>query len=167
MAIVYCSECGKEVSERAPACPHCGNPQTSAAAPSVVIVKKNSHPVLIGLGVAAVVFVLLIVVVAILASKSGPPPSANFVPTDNITDTSCTQLTDYCVNVYCTYQNSGNAAGSRRVRAQLLDKASGEVRAARYFDLTLLPSATQRVTFSFPEAELDWEVSSVCKVDSD
>ena len=26
MALVLCSECGKEVSDRAAACPHCGNP---------------------------------------------------------------------------------------------------------------------------------------------
>lgn len=26
MALINCSECGKEVSDKAAACPHCGNP---------------------------------------------------------------------------------------------------------------------------------------------
>ncbi len=26
MALIYCSECGKQISDKAEACPHCGNP---------------------------------------------------------------------------------------------------------------------------------------------
>ena len=26
MSLIYCSECGKEVSDKAPNCPNCGNP---------------------------------------------------------------------------------------------------------------------------------------------
>jgi predicted amidophosphoribosyltransferase len=29
MALIHCSECSKEVSDKAPACPHCGNPLAS------------------------------------------------------------------------------------------------------------------------------------------
>jgi hypothetical protein len=32
MALIDCSECGKQVSERAASCPHCGNPIASRAA---------------------------------------------------------------------------------------------------------------------------------------
>ena len=31
MALIPCPECGKEVSDRAPACIHCGYPLSSAA----------------------------------------------------------------------------------------------------------------------------------------
>ena len=31
MALISCPECGKEVSDRAPACIHCGYPLSSAA----------------------------------------------------------------------------------------------------------------------------------------
>lgn len=34
MALIQCSECGKQVSERAAACPHCGAPLAAATAPS-------------------------------------------------------------------------------------------------------------------------------------
>ena len=167
MSIMYCSECGKEVSDRAAACPHCGNPlqgmeqmPIAPAAPG-----KKSHPVLIFLGVAAVAVVLLVIlgIVVLLANK--PAAKAQFVATDNVTDENCTQLTDYCINVNCTFQNQGQAAGVRRVRAQLIDKSTQEVRADHDSDLTLLPNATQRLTFSFPEAEIDWQVSSMCRVD--
>lgn len=165
MSISYCTECGKEVSDHAAACPHCGNPLhgTVTPPPPVVAVKKNSHPILTVIGAVAIVVVILLVVLSWLASSA---KSAKIVATDILTDENCTQLTDYCINVNCTFQNQGNAAGTSRVRAQLLDKASGTVRADRYSDLTLLPNGTQRVTFSFPEAELDWQVSSVCKVDA-
>lgn len=33
MALVHCSECGKEVSDRASACPHCGNPTSGQKKP--------------------------------------------------------------------------------------------------------------------------------------
>jgi uncharacterized membrane protein YvbJ len=33
MALISCTDCGREVSSRAPACPHCGNP---IAAQSIV-----------------------------------------------------------------------------------------------------------------------------------
>ncbi|HZE59640.1 MAG TPA: zinc ribbon domain-containing protein [Burkholderiales bacterium] len=33
MALVNCSECGKQISDRAAACPNCGNPMISPAAP--------------------------------------------------------------------------------------------------------------------------------------
>ncbi|MCP1915897.1 hypothetical protein J2R96_008377 [Bradyrhizobium elkanii] len=31
MALITCEECLKSISDRAPACPHCGNPRTAAA----------------------------------------------------------------------------------------------------------------------------------------
>jgi zinc-ribbon domain len=169
MSLTHCTECGQEVSDHATVCPHCGNPLHAVAAPPppvqppVVTVKKNSHPVLTIVGGLTIVVVILFVILAVVGSSKA---SAKFVATDILSDENCTQLTDYCINVYCTFQNQGNAAGANRVRAQLIDKASGEVRAEHYTDLTLLPNASQRVTFSFPEAELGWEVRSVCKADA-
>lgn len=45
MALINCSECGKSISDRANACPHCGNPMlasASAAAPTPVSVTEAS-----------------------------------------------------------------------------------------------------------------------------
>ena len=39
MALIQCPECGKEVSDKARACPHCGNPAIPAA-----IQKPEKHP---------------------------------------------------------------------------------------------------------------------------
>jgi hypothetical protein len=169
VAMQFCTECGKEVSNRAPTCPHCGSPVEGAPAPGpvkpepvVVTVKKNSHPVLTVIGVIAIVVVVLIGGLILIAVLHKEP---KFVATDNVTDTNCTTLSDYCINVTCTIQNQGDGPGTRTIRAQLLDKSSGAVRADHYSDLTLAPNESQRVIFSFPEAELDWQVSSICKVD--
>ncbi len=168
MALQFCTECGKEVSDRARACPHCGHPVEDAIVPqktepSVVVVKKNSHPVLTVFGIVAVVVAVLIGILVIIAITH---KEAKFVATDSASDANCTQLTDYCINVYCTYHNAGTASGEQTVRAQLLDTASGQVRADHYTGLTLSPQESQRLTFTFPEAELDWRVSYVCKVDA-
>lgn len=167
MALRFCTECGKEVSDRAQACPHCGHPVEDAivpqkADPPVVIVKKNSHPVLTVIGIVAIVVVVLIGIVIVIAVTH---KEVKIVATDGASDEACTQLTDYCINVYCTYNNIGNGLGVQRVHAQLLDTATGEVRADQYNDLTLAPQESQRLKFSFPEAELDWHVSYLCKAE--
>ena len=167
MALRFCIECGKEVSDRAQACPHCGHPVEDAivpqkAEPPVVIVKKNAHPVLTVVGIVAIVVVVLIAILVVIAVTH---KEAKFVVTQSSSDANCTQLTDYCINVYCTYQNAGNGQGEQRIHAQLLDTATSEVRADHYVDLTLQPQASQKLTFSFPEAELDWQVSYLCKVE--
>lgn len=62
MAIIQCEECGREISDRAPACPHCGNPrvpQTFDAKPvevRVVSRKQNSGcgPIILALVIVAV-----------------------------------------------------------------------------------------------------------------
>ena len=41
MALIVCSECGKEFSERAAACPHCGCPNDSQKAEVPVVHDKN------------------------------------------------------------------------------------------------------------------------------
>jgi len=167
VALRFCTECGKEVSDRALACPHCGHPVEDAIVPQkveppVVIVKKNSHPVLTFIGIAAIVLVVLlgIAIVIVVTHKE-----ARFVATDWTSDDACTQWNDYCINVYCTYKNIGNGTGQQRVRVQLTDRATGILRADHYNDLTLAPQESQRLTFTFPEAELDWRVSYQCKVD--
>jgi hypothetical protein len=180
MALTRCKECGKEVSDHAPGCPHCGNPFRPAATPAVetrvVAVEKNSHPILTFIGGAVVVVGILAAVGMMRESDEtavaktplkpkAPAPAARFVVTDVLMDENCTELGDYCISVHCTFQNSGNAAGMFRVRAKLLEKGSDRVLANRYSDLTLLPAGTQRIDFNFKEAELGWEFSSLCQVD--
>jgi len=36
MAIIDCVECGKQISDKAAACPHCGNPMAAKAAPTPI-----------------------------------------------------------------------------------------------------------------------------------
>jgi len=167
VALRFCTECGKEVSDRALACPHCGHPVEDAIVPQkveppVVIVKKNSHPALTFIGIAAIVLGALLGIVILIAVTH---KEAKFIATDGTSDDACTQWTDYCINVYCSYKNVGNAAGQQRVRVQLMDTNTAAVRADHYNDLTLAPQESQRLTFAYPEAELDWRVSFVCKVD--
>ena len=70
MGLINCYECGKEISDKAPSCPHCGAPKLVAANKEVKIKKslvfsKYLKPIGIGLGViflplAAVASVTLI-----------------------------------------------------------------------------------------------------------
>jgi uncharacterized OB-fold protein len=46
MALIKCSECGKEVSEKAAACPSCGNPISASNSSEVQRVSIESAPVL-------------------------------------------------------------------------------------------------------------------------
>jgi hypothetical protein len=85
--------------------------------------------------------------------------------TDVLTDENCTELGDYCINVHCSYQNTGNAPGMFRVRGLLRDRDGGRVVANYYSSLTLLVGATQRVTFRMREAELDRRYEPLCQVD--
>jgi len=34
MPLIICEDCGKEISDRAPACPHCGAPKTARTSES-------------------------------------------------------------------------------------------------------------------------------------
>ena len=44
MALIVCTECGKDVSEKAVSCPNCGAPiSTLSSAPHTVILDKKSH----------------------------------------------------------------------------------------------------------------------------
>ena len=52
MALIKCTECGKEISENAASCPHCGNP----IKPVQVEAKKKSSP---GCAIALVIVFLL------------------------------------------------------------------------------------------------------------
>lgn len=177
MALTRCKECGKEVSDRAPRCPHCGNPFGSVptSGGQTTVIEKNSHPILTFIGAASVIVGVLAVIGLMRGSDEAaaaktplprvPAPAAKFVVTDVLMDENCTELGDYCITVHCTFQNSGDAAGMFRVRAKLLQKGSDRVLANRYSDLTLLPAGTQRLDFNFKEAELGWEVSSLCQVD--
>ena len=56
MALIKCYECGKEISEKAPSCPHCGAPQLvsknkEVKAKKTINFKQYLKPIGIGLGV--------------------------------------------------------------------------------------------------------------------
>jgi zinc ribbon protein len=188
MSLIQCSECGKNLSDRAAACPNCGQPSHAVPIPAVVSVEKNSHPILTFIGGAVVVVGGLAIVGAVMEEREGqgpaaapkvvatqismpapavPPPAARFIVTDVLMDENCTEIGDYCVNVHCTYQNVGNAAGARRVSADL-EKGNGNSVAVHDSNLTLLTGATQRVTFNFKEAILDDSpYTAVCRAGED
>ena len=75
MALVKCADCGKEISDQAPACPHCGRPTAGPPrpAPPTPPPARNSAP---GCGKAAVIVILvflgLLVVLAVALSLSAP-----------------------------------------------------------------------------------------------
>lgn len=74
MALIKCTECGKEVSENATSCPNCGNPinqgvrQTKTSGSRKTGVKK----LLWGIGIAALVFVIYIFTVVAPSQQLTP-----------------------------------------------------------------------------------------------
>ena len=57
MALVQCKECGREISDRAIACPQCGDPQRSASSPMGVRILLGVLVCVVLLIVAAGIFV--------------------------------------------------------------------------------------------------------------
>ncbi|WP_419806294.1 zinc ribbon domain-containing protein [Terriglobus sp.] len=167
MALMFCPACGKEVSDTAPTCPHCGHVVRDGGSRLGRAVKW----LLIFGGGAALCFAVLALIGSETSSKpplvgdSGsavvkiqdpppPPPAAKFVVLEHSQrDDECTEVGDYCIRVHCTFYNDGNAAGLRSIGAQLLDGT--ESVAIRESSLTLLPAGRQQLYFDFKEAELD------------
>ena len=57
MALIECPECGREVSDKALACPHCGNPIAPAERPPVV--DRAVAKVAKGLGVLLIILIII------------------------------------------------------------------------------------------------------------
>lgn len=67
MAIVFCQECRKEISDKAQACPHCGAPLALAAEKPIPVVvvtegKKGGRVWMWILGVPAALFIVVMVI---------------------------------------------------------------------------------------------------------
>ena len=85
MALIACGECGKEISDRASACPHCGNPLTAPVKVQVVPQKPKTS----GCAWLALIFIALPVFFGVIGtcSRAGressfsPAPAAQPVPT--------------------------------------------------------------------------------------
>lgn len=64
MALIKCSECGKEFSDKADACPNCGNPNAKKETESVnVTVKKENGTWSVGKLVIGIISIVLFVIV--------------------------------------------------------------------------------------------------------
>ena len=81
MALIRCPECGKKVSDQAPACPHCGNPNVAAPAaknpeetPAPAPKERRSHKKAIL--VVSVVLVLCLAAGGVWAAAKWPMISA-------------------------------------------------------------------------------------------
>lgn len=44
MAMTHCRECGKDISDQASACPHCGAPRVAAAQPAAIAPRRSTNP---------------------------------------------------------------------------------------------------------------------------
>ena len=163
MALTTCPECNKEVSSAALACPHCAHP-LKAPKPSTARLVLNGIGLFVGLIIMAVV--LVTVFGKGTPRTEVPAPAAVFEVTDSQMDTTCSSVTDYCMNVYCTVRNRGNAAGSKRVMMRVGTANRGNI-ANYYKDTRLEPGAEGRVEFRVPEVEVaDSGVTYECSVDN-
>ena len=176
MALMFCTACGKEISDAAPSCPHCGHAPRGVGSSGGRMVKW----LLVFAGGAALCFGVLATIGTLYAKpkppeivdgSGGTPPAlppkpvaaAKFIVMEHSQrDDECTELGDYCIRVHCTFYNDGDAAGLRAIGAQLVD--GSESVAVRESTLTLLPDSRQQLFFDFKEAELegDHHYSSRC-----
>ena len=101
MALIKCYECGKEISEKAPFCPHCGAPQLvsknkEVKAKMAFVFNKYLKPIGIGLGVIILPLAAVASVPLIQADgnvTSCKKKSCN-IATKNRTNVKTTQYTD-------------------------------------------------------------------------
>ncbi len=71
MPTTTCTDCGGEVSTKAAACPHCGNPEIGAAYHDAALLEEaglSTGPSVAVIALGAIAALLLIVIVAALAS---------------------------------------------------------------------------------------------------
>ena len=71
MALIQCSKCGQRISDRATACPHCGNKKQ----------KKKKIWIFVGCGVLAV---LMAMVCILLGNSSGVEHGVNSILEDDL-----------------------------------------------------------------------------------
>jgi len=69
MALIKCSECGKEISDKAETCVHCGCPQEKQETESIEIAKlakiqpkRKTHPLTKGCAVTCAIFLIVMVI---------------------------------------------------------------------------------------------------------
>lgn len=117
MALIKCSECGQEVSDKAPACPHCGAPLRS----SVAVDKPVARPGRLGRLIGLVIGTALVAVMVVPAlRKVGVIKSPTFA-VDNVGgDESCSVLGEYCLRVQCAAVNTGSGQGSVHIVAEIV-----------------------------------------------
>jgi len=166
MALVKCTECGREVSDQAAACPNCGAPVRSAAVPGTGSgVQEPRFPSVSGrrilrlLGVA-ILLILAVLLVLPLLRRAGVVPTARFA-VDNVGgNESCSVLGDYCLRVQCAVANTGNGQGSIQVTAEIVPDEGPAVshRSTR----VLNPGQREVISMDFPEAEMGKHYSYSC-----
>ncbi len=59
MAMIYCKECGKEISDKADKCPHCGCPMQTSNTVSQANTSKSKEGKVSGLSITALIFSIL------------------------------------------------------------------------------------------------------------
>lgn len=73
MALINCTECNKEISDKALTCPYCGNPNVSAQSPvqPKIIVNRNEGCFLqtLNMGCLLILIVIGLIVVSMLFSS--------------------------------------------------------------------------------------------------
>ena len=114
MALIRCSECGTEISDRAATCPKCGAPvaTTAAAQPAVTPTPRKTSPATWG----CLVFLILAGIGAYISSEMAEPQptaaSASSVPRDEKALEKLNELVRKQMgrNLYTSYRVEGTAA---------------------------------------------------------
>lgn len=79
MALTKCEECGREISDRAPACPHCGVPRNAEARPASPAAARPAEPARAqrsGFGTLIAVLVMVLVGYGCYRVVTPSPPPA-------------------------------------------------------------------------------------------
>lgn len=167
MALRPCADCNKEISEKAPSCPHCGAPQ--AAVPSTTAKRQSESSKSSSAFVSGVILVLGVVIILVilrgaypLMQEAGVAPAPRWVVEGvNGTD-NCTVLGDYCLRVTCMVRNVGDAVGVVTVVAELLPETGSATN--RQTTVRLEPAQERLLEFDFREAEIEKKYRFGCLI---
>ncbi|CAN7495447.1 zinc ribbon domain-containing protein [Acidovorax sp. LjRoot74] len=144
MALIACAECGKEISDKAAACPHCGAPVAKAAAnkygPPGAKSKASPWPAAISISILAVIAVSYSQLGGGSKSKErdyefgakmackeeikkrlNDPGSAEFPSADKFFVTEITPKSSYSVTVEMRARNGFNALQLTQFRCVIAD----------------------------------------------
>lgn len=158
MALIVCKECGKEISDKALTCPHCGSPNGEVEVESAQKEKKSINKKTMIIGIVALAIVLVIVGIFVY-NKNKKSPMQKIIYDDY--QVLKEEFGDNIELVDALYfkrtKTSGDEAGQEWYEVLLVYKSHGKIQYAGFNDDgEYLGNGDEYVSSTNPDMDTAW-----------